>query len=304
MELAEIRAFVSIVDMGSFVQAASFLNLSQPAISRRIGLLEKELGIVLFDRQPAGAILTEAGEAYLPFARRVLATIEDGYELMREFKEGAQGAIKLALVGTLASTDLTEKLKTFRAKYPDIRLSLRTARSSEVSLMVRSGETHLGLRYFDDENPTIHSQVIATERMVVVCANHAQEVNDAEIDVEELKGMSWVSFPMDARSSGDPFARLLRRQLTIAGLDDADMITIDSLTAQKRLIESGFGIGLLPISSIQEELHLGAVKILHAPTLETAAPVVLIYRKQAYLSQAVQNFLDEILAERQNETTS
>lgn len=293
MELGQIEAFVNVVDLGSFVQAAAVLHLSQPAVSRRISLLEKELGVALFDRQPTGVALTEAGRAYLPFARQVLAAVADGFEAMSEYQEGFQGVVKVALVGTLAGTALTEKLRIFREAHPGVQLLLRTVRSNEVSLMVQSGEVHIGLRYFHDSSPQLHSLAVAEEEMVVAGASDSSDVL-AEISIEDLRDRQWISFPLDGRSSGGPFARVLRKQLLIAGIEDAQIITIDSLTAQKRLIESGFGIGLLPISSIREELSMGALRVLPVPALQAAVPIVLLYRKQGHMSQAMQNLVELI----------
>jgi DNA-binding transcriptional LysR family regulator len=75
MELSELEAFVTISRAGGFTRAAELLHLSQPAISRRIELLERELGAPLFERLPSGIRLTEAGLALLPYAQQVLAAV-------------------------------------------------------------------------------------------------------------------------------------------------------------------------------------------------------------------------------------
>src|SRR5690242_6413424 len=148
MELSELEAFVTIHRAGGFTRAAERLHLSQPAVSRRIELLERELGAPLFERLPGGIRLTEAGSALLPYAQQVLAAIADGKAAVHALEEEEQGTITLALVGTLASTQLTTHLQAFHEAYPHVRLLLRTARSDEVSTMVQQGDAHLGLRYF------------------------------------------------------------------------------------------------------------------------------------------------------------
>jgi DNA-binding transcriptional LysR family regulator len=72
---------------------------------------------------------------------------------------------------------------------------------------------------------------------------------------------------------------------------------IDSLTAQKRLIEADFGVGLLPESSIEEELRLGTVRVLPITALQTVVPVMLIYRRQAYLSRAARLLLKTLVSQ-------
>ena len=87
MELSEIEAFVAISRAGGFTRAALLLHLSQPAISRRIELLERELGAPLFDRFPGGIRLTQAGESFLPYAQQVLSAMEDGKGAVHALEE-------------------------------------------------------------------------------------------------------------------------------------------------------------------------------------------------------------------------
>jgi DNA-binding transcriptional LysR family regulator len=77
----------------------------------------------------------------------------------------------------------------------------------------------------------------------------------------------------------------------MAELDDAPILEIDSLTAQKRLVEAGFGIALLPESSIAEELRLGTLRLIDVPALRVAAPIFVVYRKNGYLSGATRALL-------------
>ena len=282
MTFAEIEAFVTITRSGGFTRAALLLHLSQPAISRRIELLEHELGAAVFERLPDGIRLTQAGEAFLPYARQVVTAVEDGKAAVAALDEEAQGTVTLALAGSLVSTPLTAHLRAFREAYPQVRLLLRTDRSAEVSAQVQQGDALLGLRYFTDPSPAIRSLHVMDEPLLVVCAAHSRFVTGAPTEPAALLGVPWLIFPFEP---GTP-SEALEQQLLRHGLHGADRIVIDSLTAQKRLIEADFGVGLLPASSIEEELRLGAVRVLPIAALQTVMPVILIVRRQAYLSRA------------------
>jgi len=104
MELDHVEAFVAIVRRGGFTRASAALHLSQPAISRRVHLLEGELGAPLFERIRGGAVLTEAGRAFLPHAEALLASMRDGVEAVGALRGADRGTVTLAVVGTLAST--------------------------------------------------------------------------------------------------------------------------------------------------------------------------------------------------------
>ena len=289
MELNSVEAFLAIYNTRSFSNAATTLHLSQPAISRRIQLLEQELDALLFERHRSGVRLTAAGEAFLPHAQRVMAAIQDAKSAVQELKQEVQGSVYLALVGTLASTDLTRRLQAFREAHPKVNLRLQTARSAEISNLVRQAEVQLGLRYFADPRPDLISQPLWHERQVVVCSAQ-REVHSAA----DLARTAWATYP--AGSSGEPFAQVLEQFLFKIGLNSAEKLTIDSLTAQKRLIEADFAVGLLPISSVQEELQLGTLKVIDFQGYEAAVPIFALYRRDGFLNRAAQTLLKLFVA--------
>jgi DNA-binding transcriptional LysR family regulator len=296
MQIAEVEAFVAIVRARGFTRAAQALRLSQPAISRRIDLLEQELGAPLFSRGREGARLTPAGDAFLPFAEQLLAAARDGASAVRALAAGNAGQVSLALVGTLASGDFVARLGAFRRDCPDVRVALRTARSDEVSALVRQGECALGVRYFADPSPSVTSLHAFDERLVVVCAAGSRLVDPAATEASALAGAPWLGFPRGTGSSGEPFVRLLERQLARAGLDEAEIVEVDSLTAQKRLIEADFGLGLLPESSVDEEVRLGTLRVVPVAALATAAPVFVIHRQHGHLDPATRRLLAALTA--------
>jgi DNA-binding transcriptional LysR family regulator len=288
MDVDEIRTFVS-TQLGGFTRAAGRLNRSQPAISRRIGLIEQELGAPLLERVRGGVKLTEAGRAFLPFAEAVLAAIEDGREAVRATVSEQQGAVSLALVGTLADTHIVDVLRQFARRSKSVNLDLQTASSTEVSDLVRRGEATLGLRYFDNAHPDLVSRVVGAEALLVICSADHPLAGRRIRSAQQLAGERWVAFP--AARGRESFGRVLERQLVSAGLDGAAVTLIDSLTAQKRLVEAGFGIALVPESSVRDELRLGTLKRLDAPELRTTVPVTIIHRRKGYLSSAARALL-------------
>ena len=158
--------------------------------------------------------------------------------------------------------------------------------------MVRRGEVSLGLRYFADPSPELISQQISQERIVVVCSAQHKWGGKRLRDPGQLRADQWFSLPMTRHR--DSFAHLVTRQLGSAKLDDVQVMTIDSLTAQKRLIEADIGIALLPESSIQEELRLGTLRTIDISDLQTTVPIHVLYRKSGYLTGASRTLLSLI----------
>src|SRR2546430_461033 len=136
MELDHVEAFLAITRSGGFARGSAALRLSQPAASRRIKLLEAELGAPLFDRLGRGVTPTGAGHAFLPHAQGLLASMRDAIDAVNAVRGTGHGTVTLALVGTLASSRLTGQLRRLRQAHPGLDLRLRTALSAEVSALV------------------------------------------------------------------------------------------------------------------------------------------------------------------------
>jgi len=285
MSLDELETFVTIARVGGFGRAAQVLHRSQPAISRRIDMLEAELRTPLFERVRGGMLLTEAGRELLPYAERALAAVKDGTEAVRNVARGDNGTVSLVLVGTLASTPLAQKLRSFRASHPGIRLLLRTARSAEVSEIVRSGEATIGLRYFADLDAGLACEQVGEETLVVVCAADHSLAGRRLRDARKLTRERWVAFAPQ-RERRETFATVVDERMRAAGLGAVETVYIDSLTAQKRFVEAGFGLALVVESAIDEERRRGAVGVIDVPALKGKFPVVLVRRRDGYLSGA------------------
>jgi DNA-binding transcriptional LysR family regulator len=294
MELDHVEAFLAIVRSGGFGRGSTALHLSQPATSRRIKLLETELGAPLFDRLGRGVTLTEAGRVFLPHAQAMLASMRDGLDAVDTVRGTGQGAVTLALVGTLASGRLTGRLSRLRQEYPGLDLRLRTALSAEVSALVLRGDAAVGLRYLPDPDPGLVSVITHQERLVAVCPpGHSLAVERPDLGAG-LAGQRWLCFPSRPGAAPDPYATALQQLLVAHGLGAAEILPIDSLTAQKRMAEAGFGLAILPESSLDEELRTGTLCAIRAPGLTATIPVALIRRRNAFETGAAHAVIEAL----------
>lgn len=288
MDIPSIRTFLSIAQLGGFSRAAGQLHRSQPAISRRVQLIEAELGATLLERVRGGVRLTEAGRAYLPYAEAALAALKDGHAAVQSVVSQEGGHVSLALVGTLADTRIVDVLRKFAQRTKSATLDLRTATSQEVSDLVCRGEVTLGLRYFVGERKELCARIIGDETMLVVCSP-GHRLAGKRARARDLRGERWIGFP--ALRGRESFGHVLLRRLTAAGLEEDKVTIIDSLTAQKRLVQAGFGIALVPESAVRDELRLGSLRKVAVPSVQTTVPVAVIHRRKGYLNPAARRLL-------------
>ena len=101
-------------------------------------------------------------------------------------------------------------------------------------------------------------------------------------------GQRWLAFPQPPGAPADLYTMALRQLLAANGVGAAEILPIDSLTAQKRMAEAGFGLAILPESSLDEELRTGTLCAIDAPALTASIPVALIRRRNAFQAGAAQ----------------
>ena len=292
MTLDELDTFVAIARSGSFTEASRRLARSQPAISRRIRQLEASLGATLFRREGRTVRLSEAGETLLPHAEAALAAVEDGTRAVEAAGRGKGPArLRLAVVGTLADSHLVEALRETERRFPEARVEVMTATSREVSAAVRAGSADLGLRYFADGDARLTSIRLGAERLPLVIPSGHRLVQKQLRRLDKLAAERWLGFPPE-RGQTESLGHQLLRTVAAAGSDPSKITIVDSLTAQKRLVEAGLGVALIPRSAIREELRAGRLRTIELPTLGLEQSVVAVRRSRATPTELEAAFLD------------
>src|SRR5882724_11712585 len=296
MDSDALNTFLTVHRRGGVSNAARALHRSQPAISRRIALLEQELGVPLFERVAGRTKLSDAGRVMVPYAERAVAAAQDAENAVRALTRQNAGPVSLAVVGTLAGGRLSEILKRFARQYPDADLTLRTATSAEVSDLIRRGEATIGLRYDMDRLRDLDCERLATEQLQVVCALDHPLAGKRVARLADLGGERWIAFPeIPGRreiSASHVFALFLTH-----GLGDVVWTPVDSLTAQKRLVEAGLGIALLSLSNAAEEMRASRIATIRVGNLAASHEVVAVTRHGGFLSAASRRLLEIIRAD-------
>ncbi len=158
-----LEAFVAIADLGSFKKAASYLNLSQTALSHRVKKLETDLGIELLIRSTREVSLTKEAQDVLPELRRNLQHLSDAYSQLAETGRKRSATLSFACLPTLAYNYLPQVLHKFSEAYPDIQVQLQDRAVARVYEMVRNAEVEFGIsivgaRYWDLDIREIYSE--------------------------------------------------------------------------------------------------------------------------------------------------
>jgi len=146
VELRQLATFVAVAEEGSFTRAADRLHVVQSAVSAGVRNLEKELGVMLFDRSTHSVKLTDAGGALLPEARATLAAAQAAKDAVDEARGGLRGTVVLGTMQAqgMRAVDLAGILAAFRAEHPAVEVEIRhVGGSSEMADEVRGGRLDL-----------------------------------------------------------------------------------------------------------------------------------------------------------------
>jgi LysR family nitrogen assimilation transcriptional regulator len=145
MNLDQLKALCAVADQGTFAAAAESLNLTQPALSAQVHLLEDSLGTPLFFRVGRRKTLTEAGSLALDHARRVLADLDRMSAAVGALRGLEAGTLSLAAGDTVTRGLLLGPLTAFRRDHPGVRLHVWNRTSAESLALVASGAADLAV---------------------------------------------------------------------------------------------------------------------------------------------------------------
>jgi len=263
MQLAEVQAFVEVARAGSVSRAADALFLTQPALTARVQRLESDLQARLFVRTSRGMRLTEAGEAFLPYAVRALENLADGRQLVNAFERGGAGRLTLGAAPALSTYVLPVILRRFRVSHPRVRVAVRTGHSEDVLDLVLREQVDLGL-VRTLRHPEIVSSPLYEDRLVLVTHPDHPFAKRPSVRLAEIGDEQLVQF--DRTSSYTELTNALFRD---AGVRPQGTMELDNIDAAKKMVQEGLGVALLPQTSIRQELEVG---LLHQVEIADAKP--------------------------------
>jgi DNA-binding transcriptional LysR family regulator len=139
MEMRHLRYFIAVAEEGHITRAAERLGMQQPPLSQQIKAIERELDVQLFRRRPRGVALTEAGRAFLDYARDITAHLDRALETTRRTARGEQGQIRVGITPTSPFNPFVPRvIRAFRETHPLIALTLTEYNSGDLIELLRN----------------------------------------------------------------------------------------------------------------------------------------------------------------------
>lgn len=287
-----LETFLAIRRAGSISAASDELHLSQPAVTRRLQALERQLGSPLFDRHRAGLRLSTVGEALLPYAERAVAAEADGRRAVADHIAGSTGRVTMGVVGSLAGRWLSDVLAAVAAEQPFVELVISTATSRQIRDQVLRGDVALGVSYARPTEPEIEVTVAFDEALVVVGAAGHRHAG-RRVTLGDLRDERWLMFP-ELPGQPESSGSIARSLLDQHQVPPERIRPIDSLSAQRALARAGYGLAFVPDSAVADDVAAGELAVIDVVDAQVVTPVTIMTRRGSYRSAAAALVLDQI----------
>lgn len=290
MDIRDLETFLMVVQTGSLSRTAERLHLTQPGVSKRIRHVEEEFSCRLFERVGNQFLLTKSGQLVCTRVEELLRSLQELRQQLAA-QEGRLQSLTIALSNSLGHSAFTARMRQLKSHFPFVEhLQLRLLSSARVSESVLRGESDVGVRFFRDDETRLTYEQIAHEQLVVVSAAHSQWLPPEEpLTPELLSTLPWVTLPTtgSAGSSVPILTAFLEAQLASLGIRPVRTLEIDGFPTSKTMVESDFGLALLPSSHVQDDLQKGTLQKL-SPPYEATIPLYSVYRKNFHHIETLQ----------------
>lgn len=240
-DLLDLRAFIAIYDTRSFNRAAQLLNISQPALSRRIQRLEALVGGALFDRTSRTLADTALGKELLPVARSTLEQLDASLFVLRNVREPRWTELTIACIQTAAFHVLPRAARRFMEENRRLRLRILDVPAVEANELVSRGEAEFGISIESLLPPGIKFQALHEDPFGLGCHRSHPLAKQQSVEWEQLKGESLIAIHRASRNR-----TLLEAELARHNISQEWRYEVGHLTTGVGLIEAQVGVAVMP----------------------------------------------------------
>jgi DNA-binding transcriptional LysR family regulator len=251
MDNQNLKAFITVAEIGSFSEAADRLYLTQSAISKRIALLEQQIGKRLFDRIARQVSLTEAGNELLPRARRILQEYENALQAINDLSGEASGTLRLAISHHLGLHRLPPILKQFAQQYPNVTLDIEFMDSEKAYEKILHGESEVAVITLAlESHHNINSKKIWNDPLRFICA---QDHPLAALKQPALQDLA--EYPIILPGLNTYTGRIIQNLFQKEGIPLKAPMSTNYLETISTMVEIGLGWSVLP-ETLVRDLHV------------------------------------------------
>jgi len=285
--LRQFKVFLVAAERESFTQAAKELYLTQPAVSFQIQALEDFFGAKLFKRTGRKVELTDAGDALLPYARKIIEAMEESKKAIEQVGAAKTGKLVVGASTTIGIYILPPLIAIYRSKYPQTIISIRVENTEGIEEALLRKDIDFGLiEGFVKSSYVKREKFRDDELVLIVPAHHPWS------DVIELSDL--MIEPLILREEGSGTRMVLEGALMEKSLSISDLnvnMVLGNTEAIKHAVAAGLGVSFVSKCTIGKELALGLLRIVRVRGFNVMRELFIIRRENEELSPYAERIL-------------
>jgi DNA-binding transcriptional LysR family regulator len=286
MDVRDLEVFLSVAKHLNFTRAGDEVHLSQPSISVRVRKLEDELNVKLFEQLGKRVALTEAGQLLLPYARRVVAALDDARHAVEELQGLERGTLRIGASTTPGMYLVPKIIARFKRQYPKIDLHLEIKDTRRIEEEVVSNDVDFGFVGGHLIGAEVEVVPWLTDEIVLVAAPGSQLAQKKQLGVGDLKAGEFIS-----REQGSATQAVVNSKLRDAGIQLETVMEMNNPEAVKKAVQSGLGVAFISRFAVETELKAKTLAAVKVKDFSLYRELKIVYRKDKHLSRAAQAFI-------------
>jgi DNA-binding transcriptional LysR family regulator len=257
MNLHHLRLFTAVVNQGGFTKAAASLHLSQPAISKSLNELERQLNLTLLERSGRSIRLTDAGQALYARARELFGVEWIAEQELREIRGLKRGVLRIGASTTIATYMLPPYLGRFHLRHPAIRIRATSANTRAVLRMLLESRADIALVEGPVSHPQVEVQPWLDDELVVISHPQHRLLSRKDVDVGMLVREQFI-----VREPGSGTRDVSARALALHGVRLTNTMRVGGTESIKQAVAAGLGLAIVSRAAAADQLALGKIAVL------------------------------------------
>jgi DNA-binding transcriptional LysR family regulator len=283
MEIRQLRYFLAVAEELSFTRAAERCFISQPPLSRQIAILEREIGVRLLKRDNHSVSLTEAGRAFLEDARHILIRVDGAKQRAVMAASGLTGKLTIGFGSSTAYALLPSLVHSFRSKFPNVELLLRSMPVINQIEALRLGEIDIGVLRLPVFDELICTQFVHREGLVVALPETHALAKRKKIRIEDLADCEFIAYE---RSRGMGYHNDLMALCRIGGFTPKILQEASPTEGVIGAVACGNAVAIVPSSALRLRVDRVVYRPLISP-LNTPHEMTVVDFAVAWLRDSV-----------------
>jgi len=294
--LQQLRILRAVATEKNFTKAAAVLYLSQPSLSKQIKTLEKNLDILLINRERNNISLTESGKVLLQYSERILALCEESCRALIDLKNGDRGNLTVGASQTIGTYLMPRILALFAQNYPQINLKVQVNSTRIIAKKIINREIDIavvGGEISDDLKKSLTIKPFVSDELSLIISKSHPFAKKNQINKEDLYCLDFITLNPNSTIKNFIDNILIQNQIETKQLKT--ILQLNSIEGIKTAVSLGLGAAFVSSSAIEKEIKLKTIGIIKLENIKITRKLSIISNPECYKSKAFEFFYTELI---------